>query len=351
MGILRFLLAISVVIAHSAPLFGFTLVGGQIAVQCFYIISGFYMALILNEKYTGPNSYKIFITNRVLRLFPTYLLVLLLTLSLSVFFTNSTLKNYLSYSDRISITGLLYLAFSNILILGQELSLFTFLNNSGTLQLTANFQNAVSQFPKLHTFLFVPQAWTVSLELYFYLLAPFLVKKRPVLIIALVAGSVLLRLSLIAAGLYGDPWNYRFFPNELALFLSGVIAYKLYRYEPFQKTAQRPLFPLILVSIVFYQFLGFPSWLLYCALTLAIPSIFNITKGNRLDSFIGELSYPIYISHLFIIQLAKNTVSTLSLIICIILFSIAVLYLMKPVENLRARLAQKRFKRPYPFTE
>lgn len=310
------------------------------------------MALILNEKYTGPNSYKVFITNRVLRLFPTYLLVLLLTLSFSAFFTNSTLENYLHYSGSISIPGLLYLAFSNILILGQELSLFTFLNNSGALQLTSSFQNAVSQFPKLHTFLFVPQAWTVSLELYFYLLAPFLVKRKPALIIALIAGSVLLRLSLIAAGLSGDPWSYRFFPNELALFLSGALAYKLYRYEPFQKIAQRPLFPLILVSIVFYQFLYFPSWLLYCALAFSIPSIFKITKGNRIDSFIGELSYPIYISHIFIINIAKKSVDVPLLIVSIILFSVLTHYLMKPVENLRAVLAWKSSgPQPHPFTE
>ncbi len=70
MGILRILLAISVVLAHSSSIFGFSLVGGQIAVQAFYIISGFYMALILNEKYIGANnSYKLFISNRFLRLY------------------------------------------------------------------------------------------------------------------------------------------------------------------------------------------------------------------------------------------------------------------------------------------
>ena len=50
MGIIRFLLAISVVIAHTSSVYGFKLVGGQIAVQAFYMISGFYMTLILNEK-------------------------------------------------------------------------------------------------------------------------------------------------------------------------------------------------------------------------------------------------------------------------------------------------------------
>ena len=51
MGLIRTLLAISVVLAHSSPIFGIKLVGGQVAVQAFYMISGFYMTLVLNEKY------------------------------------------------------------------------------------------------------------------------------------------------------------------------------------------------------------------------------------------------------------------------------------------------------------
>ncbi|MCF8321913.1 MAG: acyltransferase family protein [Flavobacterium sp.] len=80
MGFLRFILAISVVLAHSSSIYGFGLVGGKTAVQAFYIISGFYMTLILNEKYIGNNnSYKLFITNRFLRLYPIYWIILLLT--------------------------------------------------------------------------------------------------------------------------------------------------------------------------------------------------------------------------------------------------------------------------------
>ena len=55
--------------------------GGSLAVQTFYIISGFYMALILNEKYvTQPHAYRLFLTNRVLRLFSLYCVVVGLTL-------------------------------------------------------------------------------------------------------------------------------------------------------------------------------------------------------------------------------------------------------------------------------
>ena len=54
MGTIRFLLAVSVVVFHAKrPLLGLTLVEGTVAVQLFFIISGFYMALVLTEKYTA----------------------------------------------------------------------------------------------------------------------------------------------------------------------------------------------------------------------------------------------------------------------------------------------------------
>ena len=64
MGTIRLLLAISVVIAHSNPFFGQRLWEGEIAVELFFIISGFYMALILNEKYNTTEKTVIFYQNR-----------------------------------------------------------------------------------------------------------------------------------------------------------------------------------------------------------------------------------------------------------------------------------------------
>ncbi|MCX6311853.1 MAG: acyltransferase, partial [Bacteroidetes bacterium] len=73
MGSIRTLLALSVVVFHSYFIFGERLIGGLVAVQAFYLISGFYMAMILNEKYkAGKGSYKLFITNRFLRIYPAY---------------------------------------------------------------------------------------------------------------------------------------------------------------------------------------------------------------------------------------------------------------------------------------
>ena len=52
MGTIRLLLALAVLLMmHSTPLLGIRMINGAWAVQAFYVISGFYMALVLNEKY------------------------------------------------------------------------------------------------------------------------------------------------------------------------------------------------------------------------------------------------------------------------------------------------------------
>ena len=53
MGTIRLLLALFVVVTHTESFFGFNFTGGQVAVEIFFIISGFYMTMILNEKYVG----------------------------------------------------------------------------------------------------------------------------------------------------------------------------------------------------------------------------------------------------------------------------------------------------------
>src|SRR5258708_6221408 len=74
MGILRVILALSVVVAHVGPLFGLRFFGGGVmGVETFYMVSGFYMALVLSTRYRGRT--RDFYFNRFLRLFPVYWLL------------------------------------------------------------------------------------------------------------------------------------------------------------------------------------------------------------------------------------------------------------------------------------
>ena len=55
MGLVRFALALSVVFWHirGAP---FHLINAAVAVSLFFIIPGFYMAMVINEKYANGES-------------------------------------------------------------------------------------------------------------------------------------------------------------------------------------------------------------------------------------------------------------------------------------------------------
>lgn len=73
MGTLRLFLSLSVIVQHSqGSIFGMVGLGAWASVQMFYIISGFLMTLILNEKYVGPHQTSKFYINRFLRIFPLY---------------------------------------------------------------------------------------------------------------------------------------------------------------------------------------------------------------------------------------------------------------------------------------
>jgi peptidoglycan/LPS O-acetylase OafA/YrhL len=60
-GLIRVILAYAVVLNHSRPVHGYFLMPSNAAVTLFFMISGFYMALVLTEKYTGRIAFGDFI--------------------------------------------------------------------------------------------------------------------------------------------------------------------------------------------------------------------------------------------------------------------------------------------------
>jgi peptidoglycan/LPS O-acetylase OafA/YrhL len=308
MGTLRLLLALAVVSAHSYPILGLTLIPAPLAVQAFYIISGFYISLVLGRKYVLDKAGTVsFYVNRYLRLAPRYLVVLLLSAILAwVIGTTIYLpkKEYLDQLSSLSSASVAWVVFTNLFMIGQDTIMF--LDNppgAGSLQWTSNFQ--VTAFPA-YKFLLVPQAWSLGVELWFYMLAPLLVPRRTSFLIWLWALTFLLRLDLAAIGLDYDPWTYRFFPAELGLFLTGILLNRLYfRYRGHWSTRIGQGGFLAVVS-VFVAFAWVPwnatlkSWLFLSLFALAVPFVFHWSRNHHRDRQIGELSYPLYTCHLFV---------------------------------------------------
>lgn len=314
MGVLRLSLALSVVLAHSGGIFHFTIVNAVTSVQIFYIISGFYMSLVLTEKYDCRRDIIIFYSNRLLRIYSTYYLCLLISIGVcsAIYFKSGAGSfglirenwNILSIFDKI------YLFLSNFTIFGLEGTLFM---GEGPKGLIFNPDGPqITVWPMA----LVAPAWSISLELAFYLLVPFLIRLKSRWLIGVVGASLLARLSTYYFGYNNDPWLYRFFPFELALFVSGMLSYRLYREigDTLPTVSRRAIAILFLVGVFGNQLLlhvlehfalsaEFARWPLYALVVVALPCLFAETRQSQRDGALGEFSYPLYLIHWPIVQL------------------------------------------------
>ncbi|MFA7301104.1 MAG: acyltransferase [Candidatus Shapirobacteria bacterium] len=298
MGIFRLLLAISVLIAHSTPIFGNTLVGGRVAVESFFMISGFYMALILTTKY--KTNIKTFYKNRFLKLFPLYWFFTIAVIITSFITTGkfTIFKDY--YITPFSKTILILFNSSPLF---NDVSNFMGLNTTtGNLFFTPSFRDTV---PEIWNYLILPQGWTIGLEIMFYMFAPWLVKQKNKTLIIVAALSLSARLlSYYFLHLNHDPWEYRFFPFEIIYFILGIFAYRIY----LQLNLKLNIFYLIPVFLFTFLFPYIPfntkrMLAYYFVVFVSIPFLFKYTKDNKIDRFLGELSYPLYLCHFLVIDI------------------------------------------------
>ena len=129
MGLLRFLLALSVAGGHIASMFGFTaawILPGSRAVQIFYLISGFLMALILNEKYADtPHGNWLFYTNRAVKIFAPYFAILVVTVAICLLSkalggNALSLDFWFTEAGSMSVSTWAYAVLTNLFIISQE---------------------------------------------------------------------------------------------------------------------------------------------------------------------------------------------------------------------------------------
>lgn len=270
----RLLLALAVVAAHM-PYRWQVFPSSDTAVEMFFMISGFYIAMILDHVYR--HEHVRFYLNRGLRLYPMYGVVWLASVGLWAILSPHRLAVY----DEIQVLA------SQLSLMGLDVFAFT-----------RGLEAMATLSP-------VPQAWTLSLEIYFYLLAPWLVRWPSRALGVLVALLLLAR--LVAAGGWGlasDPWSYRFFPFELPLFLLGILAYRRFK----NGSPTLPLWGIATyITLLFISPLvasGYPWTVKIFLLILGwalLPGLFTSTRTNATDKTWGELSYPLYISHLLVL--------------------------------------------------
>ncbi|MDO3627479.1 acyltransferase [Mucilaginibacter sp. BT774] len=310
MGLIRLLLACGVILGHSSTIYGYTPLNGNLAVQVFYVISGFYMAMVLTEKYNFKTGRKSFYRNRALKIYPPYLIVLVLLViwALLVFHLNypGTLDFYTKYASP-SATSIIYLIIVNLFLFGLETLFLLAIHKNGNLYFTPDF-NRTS--PNVYNFAFNPIAWTIGIELLFYLAAPWLAKRKIYVLVMIFTISVLIRIITAQFFFDGPPWNYMFFPSQFMFFIAGILSYRGYLYLKRQRISKKVNWAIYVLFIglllLYFQFFKesyYKNLILFGATTLFVPFIFDLTKNSRFDRLIGDIAYPVYISQFLIIRI------------------------------------------------
>ena len=339
MGIFRLFLSLVVVRSHMAS-FGFMdgMINQIISVQSFFIISGFYTTMILKTKYSSVGSFWI---NRVLRLYPIYLLIIGVMLIIN---PNNFSRVILDSSY--SLLTRLYIVISNIFMIGVDWSLWLEITPGKTLGLVTSFWGSVHSI-HLKNMLIQP-AWSLGLEIHFYILAPFLIKCPKKILVLLMILSLSLRFFVLyPLGFNYDPYTYRFFPTELVFFILGMVSY--YYSEQFLEFGRVALINVIVLALFIGKIpidFGVLKLIYFISLTIAIPFLFKLFKNNVIDRKIGDLSYGVYLIHLPVLsRLSFLNLPSLSHFGVVAIVSIMAAYILNiitsPIEIIRQKLAKK----------
>jgi peptidoglycan/LPS O-acetylase OafA/YrhL len=355
LGLIRVLLAMAVLFGH-LPILDVHIIGAALAVQAFFIVSGFYMALVLSGKYSGQAS--LFYSNRLLRLMPTYFVMCGLYAVALWGFNASATADPQTFARAFSnpITAIV-MAFENIAIVGQELLFWFTLGPHG--ELVFNSSGAAPNPPDLllgWQALLVPQSWSLSMELMFYALAPFLARLNWRWLAAIAAASIVLRLAGYLLPVNYPIWQGRFFPTALFLFVFGMLAHKM-----LPQASRLPkavgwavnialLALMIALQLVVQALQLTPEWArwgMYVLIALAIPFVFNAFKDFVWDRWIGDLSYPLYLVHLLVIGAVLTFIPNapyaawMAIGGSLVLSALTLVLIDHPIDRWRQRRAEK----------
>lgn len=292
MGLVRFFLALVVANVHfeaivtkpdgTAGIPSLALLGmnSVYAVFFFYTISGFLITYTLTRNYERSLAGTLaFYRNRFIRIFSLYWPLAAIALALfpgawADFTTGSPL-------DR----------FTNIFLLGADW-------NVAFGRYPADNWNAL--LGGLHP------AWTLGAELMFYVLAPFLVRSWRMVAVLLLA-SLLVRAGAVqlTGPRLNETWAYYFAPSTFLFFMAGQgVCLAAERWAWLRRPAVGcTALAAVLAVLLLRQDKGLIDvtrlWVSAPLFALALPGFFEATKRNAVLNYFGDLSYPIYLTHVF----------------------------------------------------
>lgn len=322
LGTFRLILALLVALSHV----DFRVVGlnpGVIAVVCFYLISGYVMAGLIQRHYPLSAAAPAFYLDRALRLLPQYTFYLVLTFGWQTLHPLQT--------PFLAVPPVAGDIFNNLLIVPLNYYMF---NGSDRYTL-------------------IPPAWSLGAEIQFYLVAPFLLlwPKR-----MYVVGVFSLGIYLAALGgfIHSEWFGYRLLPGVLLFFLLGAYLRQCHCHRQHARAALSSLLLVIAVgltsSVLFTQGSLRHAYNLETLLGLAIGTVLlqALARLARTDwdELAGNISYGVFLNHFLVLwTIFPQGVTPWQypgfLVICITLAWLTQRYIEQPLLKARQKFRRK----------
>ena len=246
---------------------------GVVAVISFFLISGFVMTGLVRSYYSDYRKVSMFYLDRLARILPQYLFFSALAAATYFIFNISS-----PYLSAVSLAGIV----ANLLVIPLNFFMYS--------QTIAGCT-------------FIPQAWSLGLELMFYLLFPvILISDRRNMWLA---ASLLIWFVAALGVVNTDVWGYRLLPGTLFVILLGSCI--------FDNQTPSLKHPAVAVSALMVACAA----LLYNLDKMALPYTFEVMLGlfvgvpvlfllsrlerSKWDDWLGNLSYGIFLCHFLVI--------------------------------------------------
>lgn len=203
---------------------------------------------------------------------------------------HNPIKLFMEVAQNHKINTLAYAGMSNLTIFGSELSRLSCLDTQYSIKLLSG---CAANSTGAHNLLFIPQAWTLAIEIFFYLIAPFVCLKlsRSIGLLAIIQFS-----QIIFGDHFGIINNESFTPIQLKYFLIGAIANLLIsRFEGklYYKNASSVIILLAIFTVANWS----ENYILLAMLTSMFLMIRINQKEGKFSRYIGQFSYPLYLVH------------------------------------------------------
>lgn len=331
MGTLRLILALAVVGFHTyyqgdwSDDLPFWLPDGRAAVQMFYVISGFYMALVLNEKYRGTTSNWLFYTNRFLRLWPSVMVVNIFVIlsflaigEVRLFLWTGSFAEFFAFLGSLDIWALIFVALTNLFVIGQDILFFLRFDASGVSFVPVSEPGHNGASLSLNHPLF-----TVAIEAFYYIISPFVLRRGWRVALGFLLAGGIYHMAIYFAGVSSLMWGYHFVGSAAYFYFLGACAYHLYRLleqEPVRGWLETRhglawigIGGGLLLLLAIYWVMPRATLFMAPVMALVVPLLFVLTRYRRSDRMVGELSFGVYLAHYPILMVLAPLVTPVGL--------------------------------------